>query len=324
MLSPQSTRRIEVIRLSGVENFQELLRGKSVDTLDLSILLGDLTSLALLSTDNLGTANNLMVGVETVHDTSVLERVLLLGEGSLVVLVALSTGDGLDFIRVDETSDIRVRDDVGGKNVVLLEGSGGLVGTIELVKKSESTGGPDDETTDVTTGSKLKQVQVADVDSLNTGKVAESLGDTVVLTIDNERSTALTVTTVTDLTNTSTELARVRNLNDISVGVEGLKKSNSFLGLGESLDLISDNKGNFLNLLDAMTAGQDKGRKSRGSQSGGSGETLLVQVSLDVPLSPGLGRSEHSSSTAHVTESSLFKREYVSLKFLLLFLYTSN
>jgi hypothetical protein len=249
-----------------------------------------------------------VVGVETVHDTSVLERVLLLGEGSLVVLVALSTGDGLDFIRVDETSDIRVGDDVGGKNVVLLEGSGGVVGTIELVKKSESTGGPDDETTDVTTGSKLKQVQVADVDSLNTGKVAESLGDTVVLTIDNERSTTLAVTTVTDLTNTSTELARVRNLNDISVGVEGLKKSNSFLGLGESLDLISDNKGNFLNLLDAMTAGQDKGRKSRGSQSGGSGETLLVQVSLDVPLSPGLGRSEHSSSTAHVTESSLFKR----------------
>jgi hypothetical protein len=291
-----------------VENFQELVRGKSVDTLDLSILLGDLTSLALLSTDNLGTANNLVVGVETVHDTSVLERVLLLGEGSLVVLVALSTGDGLDFIRVDETSDIRVGDDVGGKNVVLLEGSGGVVGTIELVKKSESTGGPDDETTDVTTGSKLKQVQVADVDSLNTGKVAESLGDTVVLTIDNERSTTLAVTTVTDLTNTSTELARVRNLNDISVGVEGLKKSNSFLGLGESLDLISDNKGNFLNLLDAMTAGQDKGRKSRGSQSGGSGETLLVQVSLDVPLSPGLGRSEHSSSTAHVTESSLFKR----------------
>jgi hypothetical protein len=309
MFSPQSIKRIEMIHLSGAEDFQELLRGKSVDTLDLGVLLGDLTSLDLLSTDDLGTANNLVVGVETVHDTSVLERVLLLGEGSLVVLVTLSTSDGLDFIRVDETSDIRVRDDVGGKNIVLLEGSGGLVGTVELVEKSESTGGPDDETTDVTTRSKLKQVQVADVDSLNTGKVAESLGNTVVLTIDNERSTALTVTAVTDLTNTSTELARVRNLNDISVGIEGLKKSNSFLGLGESLDLISNNKGNFLNLLDAMTAGQDKGGKSRSSQSRGSGETLLVQVGLDVPLSPGLGRSEHSSSTAHVTESSLFKEK---------------
>jgi hypothetical protein len=271
-----------------VKDLQELVRGRGVDTLSLGLLLGNLTSLALLSTDDLGTAKDLLVGVETVHDTSVSKRVLLDGERSLVVLVTLGASDGLDFIRVDETSDIRVGDDVLGKNVVLLEGSGSLVGTVELIEESESASGPDNETTNMTTGSELKQVQVADVDSLNTGKVAEGLGNTIVLTVDNKRSTALTVTAVTDLTNTSANLARVGDLDNISVGIEGLEKSNGFLGLGESLSLISDNKGNLLNLLNAMTAGQDKGRKSRSSQSGSSGETLLVQVKLNMPLSPGL------------------------------------
>jgi hypothetical protein len=31
----------------------------------------------------------------------------------------------------------------------------------------------------------------------------------------------------------------------------------------------------------------------------------LVKVGLNVPLSPGLGRSEHTTTTTHVTESSL-------------------
>jgi hypothetical protein len=292
-------------RLSGVENLQELLRGRGVGTLGLGLLLGNLASLALLSTNNLSTADDLLVGVEAVHDTSVLERVLLLGEGSLVNLVTLGASNRLNFVRVDETGDVRVGDDVGGKNIVLLEGSRGLVGTVELVEKSESASGPDDETTNVTTGSELKQVQVADVDNLNTGKVAESLGDTIVLTIDNEGSTALTVAAVTDLTNTSTELARVGNLNDISVGVEGLEKSNSFLGLGESLNLVGNDKRNFLDLLNAVTAGQHKGGKCRSSQSRNGSESLLVLVDMHVPLAPGLGRSEHTTRSAHVTKSGL-------------------
>jgi hypothetical protein len=34
-------------------------------------------------------------------------------------------------------------------------------------------------------------------------------------------------------------------------------------------------------------------------------DILLALVYLDVPLAPGLGRSEHATATAHVTESSL-------------------
>lgn len=33
--------------------------------------------------------------------------------------------------------------------------------------------------------------------------------------------------------------------------------------------------------------------------------SLLALVDLDVPLAPDLGRGEHATGTAHVTESSL-------------------
>ena len=45
----------------------------------------------------------------------------------------------------------------------------------------------------------------------------------------------------------------------------------------------------------------------RGGKEGEKKEenSLLALVDLDVPLAPGLGRSEHTTGTAHVTESSL-------------------
>lgn len=292
--------------LSRVKDIQELGGSRGVDTSGLGLLLGNLTSLALLSTEDLSTTKDLVVGVEAVHDTSVLKRVLLNGEGSLVVLVTLGASSRLDFVRVDETGDIRVGDDVGRKNIVLLEGSGSLVGTVELIEKSESASGPDDETANVTTGGKLEQVQVTDINSLNTGNVAESLGNTVVLTVDDKRSTTLTVTAVTDLTNTSAELAGVGNLDDISVSIESLEESNSFLGLGKSLGLIGNDKRNFLDLLNAMSTSKDKGGKSRSSQGRGSSIAALVLVDAYVPLSPGLGRSEHATGSVKAFRLELY------------------
>ena len=70
-----------------------------------------------------------------------------------------------------------------------------------------------------------------------------------------------------------------------------------------------------------MTAGEEESR-DRGSSQGrngsesptkvslvdleiGVGSSLLAKVDLLVPLSPDLGRSEHATRSAHVSESSL-------------------
>jgi hypothetical protein len=94
-----------------VESFQELL-GSSGGSATLLLDLGNLTGSNLLSLDELSTAENLSIRVETVHDTLVLKRVLLLSERTLVVLVTSGTNDRLDFIRVNKTSNIGVGHDV--------------------------------------------------------------------------------------------------------------------------------------------------------------------------------------------------------------------
>jgi hypothetical protein len=286
-----------------VESFQELLGSNRSGLLLLGLL--DLTGSNLFSLDEFSTTENLGIGVKTVHDTLVLERVLLLSERTLVVLVTGGTDNGLDFIRVDETSNIGVGHDVVGQDVILLQSSRSFVGTVKFIKESNSRLSPDDETTEVSTRSELEEVEATDVDELKTGQVTESLDETVVFVVDDKGTTTLLVATVTELTLTSTELTRVGNLDNISISVDRLQQSNGFLGLGELFNRVRKNKRNFFNLFDTVTTGQNQRGKSRSSQSGSSGETLLVQVGLDIPLSPGLGRSEHTTTTTHVTESGL-------------------
>ena len=60
-------------------------------------------------------AQNLRVGVEAVKDGLVHKRVLVLGPGALLVLGLRGADDGLDFIAVDQASNIGVADLSGGE-----------------------------------------------------------------------------------------------------------------------------------------------------------------------------------------------------------------
>ena len=93
--------------------------------------------------------------------------------------------------------------------VVLLLRRSLVESTEDLIKSSESALSPDDETPDVTTRSKLEQVEAVDAHNLNTRQVPESLDDTVILIVDDERTTALTMTPVPHLTLASTEFSGV-------------------------------------------------------------------------------------------------------------------
>lgn len=266
---------------------------------------GDLARGTALTVEDLLTLEGLGVGVEPVHDSGVAERVLLHAVGTGSARGTLGTDNGLDFVRVDDAGDIRV-DHLGeGKGVTGLEGGGLAEGTVELIKELKGTLGPDDETTEVTTGSELKEVEPADIDELDTGEVTEGTGQTIVLVVDNEGTTALTVTTVTKLTLTGTDLAGRGDLEDIIVGMDGLEKGNGGLGLGEGLDTVTNDKRDLGDLLDAVTTGKDQRGDSGGGEGRGRGETTLVHGNLDVPLAPGLGGGEHTTTTAHVTEGSL-------------------
>lgn len=201
-------------------------------------------------------------------------------------------------------------EDNGSAQVVFLQDGGLVESTEDLIEKGKGTLGPDDETTDVATGSELEKVESPDVGELNTGQVPEGFDDTVVLGVDNERATTLTVSAPPELSLTSTELARVGDLDDVTVSLDGLQESDGLFCFLVGLDGGRDNEGNLGDFLDTVTAGKDEGGECRGGKRRDNGEAALVLVDLDVPFAPDLGGSEHATATAHVTERSLKCRGY--------------
>jgi len=249
-----STQKLKNLR--GEEGLQEHLRGSNG-------LLGPggVLGLETLLLEDLLPAEGLGVGVETEENSPVDEGVLLLCPGPLLDLLASRADDGLDLVTVDEAGDIGVGDLGCGEEVILLEGGGFVEGPENFVKKSKSGLSPDNETADMSSGGELEEVQSPDIDELNTGQVAEGLDDAVVLVVNNKGATALTMPAVPELSLSGTELAGVGDLDNIGIGIEGLEEGNSLLGLGEGLGSSVDDEGNLLDLLDAVTAGENKGRE---------------------------------------------------------------
>ena len=66
------------------------------------------------------------------------------------------------------------------------------------------------------------------------------------------------MTAVAHLALTRSKLAQVGDLDNVTVRAEGLEERNGFFCLVDGLDGITNNKGNFFNLLYAVTAGRDE------------------------------------------------------------------
>jgi hypothetical protein len=211
----------------------------------------------------------------------------------------------LHLVGVDKAGEVRVGHHRTREFVSLLLCRLTVDRAKDLIESGESSLCPDDETSDVTTGGKLEQIQTANLAQFHAGKVAEGTGDTVVVLVHDERTLAHHVTAATGLTNTTTELLGVNDLLHIGVGTTLLQGLDSLLGLLKRLDRVVKDAGDLSNVLDTVTAGGDEGRKGGGSKSGSSGVTTLVHINLAVPLAPGLEVGEHATSTAHVTEGTL-------------------
>jgi hypothetical protein len=122
-----------------------------------------------------------------------------------------------------------------------------------LVKQGKCALGPYDKATDVATGCELKEIKATNVDQLNARQVAERFDNATVLVVNDERAAALAVTAIAHLSLTRTKLTRVGYLYNVTVCTKGLEKRNSLLCLFKGLSGITDDKGDFLNLLNAMS-----------------------------------------------------------------------
>lgn len=187
--------------------------------------------------------------------------------------------DALDFGAVDETGEVGLGDNVGRQEEVLLEGGGLSGGAVDLVEGLEASGGPDDETAEVTTGGQLQQVQGVDGGGLDTGDVAEALDQLLAVNlgvVDDQRATALAVAAATELALAGAELLGALDLLNIGTGTNSLQEAESGGSLGSGSGLESsgvDDERNLRNGHDLVAAGEEERGDGGGSQSGGSSET---------------------------------------------------
>lgn len=268
-----------------------------------------LTVLNLLLTEVL-LGESLSVRVKTEHDLLVDKRVLLLDVGALSLSEALGGVEhGLNLRGVDEAGDISVGNDVGRQEEVLLQGRSLSGAAVDLIKSLESGRRPDDETAQVTTRSKLEEVEGEDGRGLNTGDVAEGLDDVLAIglrVVDDEGTTALAVTATTELTVTGAQLAGLLDLLQIGTSTNTLQESDGSLGLSKTLEGLGlDNERNLRDLLDAVAAGEEESSDGGGGKRRSNGEALLSEVDLLLPSAPDLGGGEHATGTTLVTEGSL-------------------
>ena len=127
----------------------------------------------------------------------------------------------------------------------------------------------------------------------------------LILIIDDERSTLLNATTVPHLALASPESLGLVHLFNISISLDLLQENVGFLGLVVGLDLVRNDQGDLGDLLDAVTFGHNEGRHTSGSDGWDHSVPLLGYIHLPVPATIDLGGSEHMSTTAHVSESTL-------------------
>lgn len=284
-----------------------LLGAGDLGRLDSWLLGGGAGSLGVLDGEGalgLTSAVGLGVWVESEHDAEILERILL--DWGILGLSSLGAEVGLDLGGVDDAAEVGVGDDRAGEDESLLEEGRLAEGAEDSVELLEGGLGPDDEATEMASRSELEEVEMVDADLLDSREIAEGAVEWSLLVIDDQRSTLLGVTSVSQLSLSGAELARALHLLDISVCLQSLEDLDGSGGLGDLGDGgISNDEWNLSDSLDAMSAGEDQRSGRGGSQSGDDGVTLLVEIDLSVPSAVDLGWGEHASTTAHVSVGSL-------------------
>lgn len=275
-------------------------------------LLSSLGSLGLEGSSSLGMSISIslllelsLLGsewVKSVHDSSVSQWVLL----GLVVDSDVSAGLselGLNLVGVDNSGKVSDFHDGSVEVVVRLLGGSSGVGTEYCVEGLESGSSEDDESSKVTTWGELKDVQSVDIAGVNTGKVSGGSLDAVIIVVDNEWSLSENVLRVSVLSSSGSSVSVRSNLGEVFSGTKTIEGGQKRLGVW--LVEVVNNKRELGNRVDEVTSGHHERSASGSSEGGGNGVSSLGDVDLSVPSSPDLERGEHSTLSAHVTESGL-------------------
>ena len=241
--------------------------------------------------------------VESLHLDSVLEWVLL----ALVAHVlsdSLLSEHGLHLVGVNDSGEVSDGHLWSSELESALDNGLLSVGSKDLVELLEGILGEDNESSEVTTWSKLEEVKSGDIASVNSWEVSGgSLDDWVLIGVDDQRSLTESETSGSHLSLSWSHSLGFAGTGEIIGESEVLKSLEHTLG-GVGLEGVN-NEWEFWDGVNLVASGLDERSTGSSGESRCNSISLLVEVDLSVPLSPDLEWGKHASLTAHVTEGGL-------------------
>ncbi len=180
------------------------LRERGRGTLRLLILIKFLAAQPL-ALESLG------IRVETQQHLTIAQRVLLLHTSPFsCTLALLRTNHRLHLGAVYQACDVRVRDQIGRQQEILLESTWSSGATIDGIQCGECTRRPHDEATQMSTGRQLQEVQSEDTAGFHTRDISECLDEFLSVffgVVDNQWSPTLAMATIAEFSFTGVYFA---------------------------------------------------------------------------------------------------------------------
>ena len=129
---------------------------------------------------------------------------------------------------------------------------------VELVESSFS---PDAESSDVSSGGELEEVESGNMDGFNSGDVSKSSDQRDIgTTVDDKRSSSSSVSSISIFSVSGSAFDSVSNLLDIGKSTNVLEELNSFLSSLDSFSGVVNNEREFWDLVDSVSSCLNQGQ----------------------------------------------------------------
>lgn len=171
-----------------------------------------------------------------------------------------TSDDRLNLIGVDDSGEIGVSDFVSGEVESLLLDTWIFIGSEDVVELFEGSFSPDDESSDVPSWCELEEVKSADMSNFDSWNVSEGLdeGD-IGSAVDNKRTSSGSVSSVSKLSFSCSNLDSVNDFLDISVSSDISQESDGFLSSFDLFSVVVDDQGEFWDAIDSVSSGLNQG-----------------------------------------------------------------
>jgi len=301
----------------GVQEFVEF----STSLLDLLLLFVGawlLHSLAgfFLFSSFLGIKNGLSflgegIRIQFDKSTQVLEGILLSNLESF--LMSDWAEMGLNFVRVDDTSNIRVGEQRLWEFESFLLFAIKFTRSKDRVELFECRFSPNNKSSRVSSRSELKEIQSRDMAEFNTRNVSEGLnnlgssfGSFLFFVVNNKRTLLLNITSSSGLSFTSTKVTGILDSFNIRISTNSFQKFDSIFSLGNVINFnISNDQWDFRQFFNMVTTSHNQ-RSNRGSSQSSAGSISALSLGdSNVPSSPDVILTKHATTTTHVSKGSL-------------------